>query len=133
MADKNLSGKDLKLVRYKILFVKRDYEHAFEEQEELVYDDTTEAGFTAWKVGQFIQDIEPDTQTKYKFPDKWNKWQGSGAHKSANNYLHKFPFPEDDKKYLRIYFEVLERYPREPLQYEEEQLNILRGIRGKIG
>src|SRR5215831_5779656 len=53
MADRDLSGEDLKLVRYKILFVKRDYEHAFEEQEELVHDNTTEAAFTAWKVGEF--------------------------------------------------------------------------------
>ena len=33
MADTNLSDDMLKLVRYKILFVKRDYEHAFPEKE----------------------------------------------------------------------------------------------------
>src|SRR5688572_26987 len=36
--DKDLRDDTLKLVRYKILFVKRDYEHAFAEQEALVSD-----------------------------------------------------------------------------------------------
>lgn len=122
MPDKDLSGEDLKLVRYKILFIKRDYEWAFKEQEELVYDNTTDAAFTAWKVGEFIQHLSKD---KYEFPDKWEKSKELVAHKSGN-YLK--GLPEDDKKYLRVYFEVLERYPREPLRYQEEQLDILRGI-----
>jgi hypothetical protein len=42
-------------------------------------------------------------------------------------------FPEDDKKYLRVYFEVLERYPREPPRYEERQLGALRDISEKLG
>ena len=127
MSDKDLSGEDLKLVRYKILFIKRDYEHAFEEQEELVYDDTSDAGFTAWKVGQFIQDIEKEHPNKYRFPSKWDKISNPQEHKDGA-YLKGFPFPEDDKKYLRVYFEVLQRYPREPLRYQEEQLTILRDI-----
>src|SRR5262249_39171880 len=37
MPDQDLSGENtLKLVRYKVVFVKRDYEVAFREQEELV-------------------------------------------------------------------------------------------------
>jgi hypothetical protein len=38
MGDTNLNDDMLKLVRYKILFVKRDYEVAFPEEEELVYE-----------------------------------------------------------------------------------------------
>ena len=122
MSDKNLSGEDLKLVRYKILFIKRDYEWAFKEQEELVYDDMTEAAFTAWKIGEFIQHLGRD---KYEFPEKWEKSAELRRHK-VGNFLR--GLPEDDKKYLRVYFEVLERYRREPLRYQEEQLDILRGI-----
>src|SRR5262249_49679638 len=40
--------------------------------------------------------------------------------------------PDDDKKYLRVYYEVLDRYPREPLKYEEDQLKVLREIPDKI-
>jgi len=127
MADKNLSGEDLKLVRYKILFIKRDYEHAFNEQEELVYDNMTEGAFAAWKIGEFIQALGAK---KYKYPDKWEKSTELKKHKDAGGYLT--GLPEDDKKYLRVYFEVLERYPREPLRYQEEQLDILRGIRDTL-
>jgi hypothetical protein len=128
MADKNLSGEDLKLVRYKILFIKRDYEHAFEEQEELVHDNTSEAAFTAWKIGQFIQDLG---NKRYRYPGKWENDGDLKKHKSSEGYL--MGFPEDDKKYLRVYFEVLERYPREPPRYEERQLGALRDISEKLG
>ena len=127
MSDKDLSGEDLKLVRYKVLFIKRDYEWAFQEQEELVYDDMTESAFTAWKIGEFIQVLARD---KYEFPDKWEKSAELRAHK-VGRFLR--GLPEDDKKHLRVYFEVLEHYKREPLKYQEEQLDILRGISKTLG
>ena len=57
MPDQNLSGDDLKLVRYKVLFVKRDYEYAFREQEELVHEDLRGEDFTSWKIAEFIQSL----------------------------------------------------------------------------
>ena len=45
MRDKDLNDEQLKLVRYKILFVKRDYETAFPEKEELVADNLSGEGF----------------------------------------------------------------------------------------
>src|SRR6266849_5005795 len=59
MSDKDLGNKDmLKLVRYKILFVKRDYEVAFEEEEEVVSDPMEDCDYTAWKVAEFIQRLK---------------------------------------------------------------------------
>ena len=63
MRDKDLSDDQLKLVRYKILFVKRDYETAFPEQEDLVPDNMTGDGFAAWKVAEFIQQLREKKQT----------------------------------------------------------------------
>jgi hypothetical protein len=40
--------------------------------------------------------------------------------------------PDEDKKYLRIYFEVMDRYPREKFKYEEEQISVLEGIRDEL-
>src|SRR5215470_11090284 len=40
MSDKDLRDDMLKLIRYKILFVKRDLEYAFPEKEELVSENT---------------------------------------------------------------------------------------------
>ncbi len=49
MDDRDLSDdKKLKLVRYKILFIKRDYETAFPEAEELVSDSMKSWSQTVW-------------------------------------------------------------------------------------
>jgi len=41
-------------------------------------------------------------------------------------------FPHDEKKHLRVYYNVLDRWPQPDLEYEESQLNVLRGIREAI-
>ena len=140
--DKCLSDDMLKLVRYKILFVKRDYEVAFPEREELVYDNMTDTAYTAWKIAQFIQELDQtevpaqwgggrneDRVPKYPPPvrdrdgrlltPRWGARRGAWVIRSL---------PEDDKKYLRVYFQVLDRYVREDLQYEQQQLDALEDI-----
>lgn len=120
MTDKNLSDDMLKLVRYKILFVKRDYEVAFQEREELVPDNITGEAFTAWKIAEFIQRLD-----KEDVPHKWaeNNYP-KGATGGKINRLD-----EDDKKYLRVYFEVLDRYVREDANYDRDEVTVLREIR----
>jgi len=125
--DRDLNDDTLKLVRFKILFVKREYEHAFPEQEELVSDNMDGTAFTAWKVAEFIQALgRKETSLPRKWGDKYPP-----RHYVENGYLT--GFPEDDKKYLRVYYEVLERYKREKFRYEETQIDVLREIRDKIG
>jgi hypothetical protein len=120
--DKDLNDDTLKLVRYKILFVKRDYEHAFPEQEELISDNMDGSAFTAWKVAQFIQSLHPDG---IKIPDKWKSYPKDAKYRKNGHFTG---LPEEDKKYLRVFYEVMERYPREKLKYEEDQLTVLREI-----
>jgi len=131
MSNRDLGGDDLKLVRYKILFIKRDYEHAFPEREELVYENTDASAFTAWKVAEFIQQLQHDPQG-IRIPEKWrshNYPPDERRYRIGNDLKG---LPDDDKKYLRVYYEVLDRYPREPLKYEEDQLRVLREIRDRI-
>jgi hypothetical protein len=99
--DTNLRDDTLKLVRYKVLFVKREHEKAFPEEEDLVSENMDDSAFAAWKVAEFIQN-------------------------------HPNQIAEDDKKYLRIHYQVLERYPREKFKYEENQIKVLEDIRDKI-
>jgi hypothetical protein len=110
----------LKLVRYKILFVMRDYECAFPEAEELVAEDLTESAYTGWKIAEFIQNLDNE-EFRARAPQRWRDYLrqecDGGTHPN-----------DDDKKFLRVYFEVLERYPREKLRYEEDQLAELRNI-----
>src|SRR6476660_137276 len=111
--DKNLHDDMLKLVRYKILFVKRSYEHAFPEQEDLVYDNMDGNSFTAWKVAEFIQELAKVTSAKspderarigVPVPETWKNYPEQKY--IFNGYLT--GFPHEDKKYLRVYYEVLE-------------------------
>jgi hypothetical protein len=89
LPDQDLSGSDtLKLVRYKIVFVKRDHELVFLEKEELVSYETTGPAWAAMKISEFT---------------------GSLGTRQPSEYV-----PECDHKYLRIVFEVLQRWPREP-------------------
>lgn len=133
MPDTNLSDDMLKLVRYKVLFIKRDYEWAFPEREELVFDNMTDSAFTAWKIAEFIQSLN-----RIEVPHKWReKTPPYPPHQEWRNVdgrdiwvIHSLP--ESDKKFFRIYFEVLQRYAREKLKYEEDQLEALRGIRDAI-
>jgi hypothetical protein len=126
--DKDLQDDDLKLVRYKILFVKRDYETAFEEKEEMVYDNMTGDSFAAWKVAQFIQSLG---EKKVKVSGKWDAYKSDHLKREGDStYL--ISLEEDDKKYLRVYYEVMERFPREKLRYEEEHLKVLREIRDEM-
>src|ERR1044071_517786 len=133
MDDRDLSDdKKLKLVRYKILFIKRDYEVAFPEIEELVSDSMDDTAYTAWKVAEFIQRLG-DTPV----PSKWGAkehWKHGTNEKAKPKYPQPgYPYfkeykedngdnedyedkdgkkgrwgirrwPEDDKKYLRVYF-----------------------------
>lgn len=140
MSDKDLSGKDmLKLVRYKILFIKRDYEVAFPEVEEVVSDPMDDCDYAAWKVAEFIQKLD---QTAV--PIKWGggkvKEKKPIYPKDKNGLLAQYKtdrwyvdkLPEDDKKYLRVYFEVLARYEREAFKYQERQVEVLEEIRDNL-
>jgi hypothetical protein len=128
--DKNLNDDMLKLVRYKVLFVRRGYEHAFPEREALVWDNMDGAAFTAWKIAEFIQMLgRRDTAV----PHAWSNYPPADPKgKTFRDGEVLLGFPEEDKKYLRVFYEVLERYPREKLRYEEQHLEVLKEIRDRI-
>jgi hypothetical protein len=133
MLDKDLRDDMLKLVRYKILFVRREYEVSFPEREDLVSDNMDGDAFAAWKVAEFIQDLaKGDTPV----PPKWaEKRYPSGFVEPADDFEKGAltGLPAEDKKYLRVYFEVLERYPREKFKFEEQQIKVLEEIRDEVG
>lgn len=134
MADRDLRDDQLKLVRYKILFVKRDYETVLlQDQEELVHDNITDSEYTGWKIAEFIQQL---ADHKTKVPEKWKNYP---SYETTEDGRHKYRvgntllgLPEEDKKYLRVYYEVLDRYARERFRYEERQIEVLEDIRDRL-
>ena len=131
--DKDLRDDMLKLVRYKIMFVRREYEVAFPEEEDLVSDNMDGSAFTAWKIAQFVQNLsnatEPIPATHTRVPQKWID-KAYAEEYWKDGYLT--GIPHEDKKYLRVYYEVLDRYPREKFKYEEQQIRILEQIRDNV-
>jgi hypothetical protein len=125
--DRDLRDDMLKLVRYKVLFVKREYEHAFDEQEDLVSENMDAAAFTAWKVAEFIQGLAHEPYTRV--PPRWGQ-KYPGKDYRDGEFLK--GLPDDDKKYLRVFYEVLDRYPRERFKYEERQIEVLEEIRDNL-
>ena len=126
--DRDLNDDMLKLVRYKILFVRREYEVAFPEQEDLVDDNMDPTSFAAWKVAEFIQTLAKGQTT---VPGRWTARQyPKSEHLHTNGTLKSLP--DEDKKYLRVYYEVLDRYPREKFEHEEQQIRVLEEIRNAI-
>ncbi|MEK6279435.1 MAG: hypothetical protein AABN95_03700 [Acidobacteriota bacterium] len=126
--DTDLRDDMLKLVRYKVLFVKREYEHAFDEQEDLVSENMDGSAFTAWKVAEFIQGLARKPY-ETRIPTRWGKNYPEAEHR-AGDYLK--GLPDDDKKYLRVFYQVLDRYPREKFKYEEQQIRVLEQIRDEL-
>lgn len=102
MVDTNLADEQVKLVRYTIVYIKRDEEQTLEQDEILVTDNMTAEGFAAWRIAAYFQ--KPDHRD----------------------------FEEKDKKYFRVCYYVLCRWSREPLHYEKRQLDELKGIREAI-
>ena len=125
--DKDLRDDTLKLVRYKVLFVKREYEHAFPEREDLVPDNMDGTSFTAWKVAEFIQQLG---RGETAVPHKWADKNYPGGDYARGGLL--LGLRDEDKKYLRVYYEVLERYPRGKFKYEQRQVGALRQIRDAL-
>lgn len=125
--DKDLRDDLLKLVRYKILFVRREYEVAFPEQEDIVSDNMDGDAFSAWKVAEFIQDLH---RGEMPIPARWDEQSYPPSEFRKGNYLT--GIPHEDKKYLRVYFQVLERFPREKFKYEEQHVRVLEEIRDKV-
>jgi hypothetical protein len=125
--DKDLHDDMLKLVRYKVLFVRREYEVAFPEREDLVSDNMDGSAFTAWKIAEFIQDLQKGATC---VPQKWRDKNYPPKNFIQHDCLN--GIPHEDKKYLRVYYEVLERYPREKFKYEEQQIKVLEDIRDSL-
>lgn len=120
----------LRLVRYKVLFLKRDLEVAFPEQEELVVEEMPRDGFISWKVAEFIQQM---SRGEVPQPGKWKeKGYPSNTAGGKVEYGNVLSLPDKDKRFLRVYCQVLEWYDRERMNYERDQVDVLREIREEI-
>jgi len=117
MPDKDLSNDKVKLVQYSIVSIQRGLERTLWEAEKIVSDNMTGEAFATWMIAEYIQAEE-----------EWEKY--------PERYPHRHPgwkrVEHESKKYLRVYYSVLDQWEREDLHYEEKQLVVLQGIENAI-
>ena len=109
-ADVNLDDEMVKLVAYTIVSLKPDHEDVMGGGETIVAKKMSGDDFTSWMLAKYVQSIYPKEEAK----------QGRAAPSS------------EDLKYLRVYFVVSTRWPREPRRFEKQQIDILQGIEQRI-
>lgn len=127
MRDQDLSGDDLKLVRYRVLFVKREYEVAFPERDDLLTYSTGPAEYGGLKIAEFMEDAAKGGVAQPP------KWKAKGYPPANGQPPGGWSIPSEDRKYVKFYFEVLDRIPREKAEYAKDQVDVLREISAKIG
>jgi hypothetical protein len=113
----SLEDDAVKLIAYSIVSLKRGHERILDggEGSVIVTDRMTGKAFMSWIVAKYLQD-EVDVP-------------GQPGRKQRRGDL----IPGDELKYLRVYYVVSNRWPREPLEFEQKQVRVLKEIRDEIG
>ena len=99
----NNNHREVKLVEYTIVSIKRCDERIIYKNEIVYSEDMSDESFATWVIALYLQ--EPNSE----------------------------PIPHDDKKYLRVYHHVLESWPRPDKDCcDDRQVDVLRGIEQAI-
>ena len=115
ISPQSLNDDMVKLISYTIVSIKRDAERIMPGGSDsiLVMDNMSSDAFTSWLLARYLQ------STDYKKLLEDNKRKTT---KEAEK------FQEEDAKYLRIDYVVRHRWPRQPKDFEERQVEVLRQI-----
>jgi hypothetical protein len=114
MPDEDLTGADtLKLVRYRIVFVKPDYEFVFLEKEDLVSYATTGSAWAALKLAEFISSLGTMRSSECRVNPEDCDAVYLPCTREADRPEH-LRISECNYKYIQIVFEVIQRWRREP-------------------
>jgi hypothetical protein len=125
MPDQELSADELKVVRYRIVFKKRDLEVTLYANEELVSYDTDGASFGALKIAEYMGRV---SEGRVNPPRKFVEEGYAGAREGNR----KWRIPEQDQRYIGFLFEVIRRAPREEKEYDRAQVKELKRIADEI-
>jgi hypothetical protein len=121
--DIDLNDDMNKLVRYSIICVDRNHEVVLESlRETLLHERMDERGFTAWKVVEFSNRMAAG---HVQAPVEWITKPPQGVVIDSGKLKALGP---DQNKFLRVSFQVVDRFPRERFWYEEKQITALEQI-----
>jgi len=114
----SLEDDTVKLVAYTIVSLKRGSERILDggQGSVIVTDNMTGKAFMSWILAKYMQQ---------KIDDPAHP--GKKVRRGDPRLL-----PRDELQYLRVYYVVSTRWPREPLKFEQKQVKILREIRDEM-
>lgn len=112
----NVQDDCVKLIAYTIVSLKRDRERIMDGGKDsiVITASLTGEAFASWILAKYLQQMVPDPA------DNKNKVPRSKL------------IDPGELKYLRVYYVVSHRWHREPLKYEEREVDVLRGIRDEL-
>jgi hypothetical protein len=112
----DLQDDSVKLVAYTIVSLKRGRERILDGGQDsvIVTDSMTGKAFMSWILAKYMQQKVDDP--------------AQPARKIRRGDL----LPRVELKYLRVYYVVSTRWPREPLEFEQKQVEVLQEIRDEI-
>jgi len=101
MGDQDLSGDDVKVVRYRIIFTKRDFEAVLDKAEEELVDYPTDGGSLGGiKVAEFMSKVQSDA---INLPAEWR----GKEYPTRNAPRRGWRIPRDDWCYIQFIYEVV--------------------------
>jgi hypothetical protein len=112
MRDQDLGGDDLKVIRYRIIYTKRDHEAFLEDGDTLIDYRTTAADYGGLLICSFMEKV---AKGEIKLPAKVGK-----------------TISQEDRRYVRITLEVVDRFPRESGEYDRRKVQELASIHRAI-
>ena len=118
----NLDDDTVKLIAYSIVSLKRDKECIMPEGEGsvIVTDNMRPDTFTSWIIAKYIQKRTREVEEKANNePDVRRRREIREAVEKELN---------ENRKYLRVYYVVSHRWPREPAEFEEREIARLEEI-----
>lgn len=126
MGDQDLGGDDLKVVRYRIIFTKRDYEAVLDEADEEIVDYPTDGGsFGGLKVADFMGKVAAG---RVDLPIEWR----GKDYPATNTPRRGWRIPRDDQRYISFIYEVIRRVERQDANYNKDEVKVLKQIRDAI-
>ncbi len=119
------------LIAYTIVSVKRGDEKIMDggEGSVIVTEKMSDADFASWILAKYMQEeVDPPASPMEKKKEKVDA-PGHPAKKTRRAELIK----REELQYLRVYYVVSNRWPREPLEFEQKEVTALQEIRDAIG
>jgi hypothetical protein len=140
--DQALGTEDMKIVRYRIIFTKRDFGTTLLEREVMVNYATDPMSLG----GRYMSDFwagaalgeERDARDRLikadydDVRDAGDPEQNIASETLRRKPPEKWTIREEDKKYIAFGAELLDQLPRQKPEYDRDQVEVLRDIRDAI-